>query len=391
MKILHVIARMAARDGGPPKACFEMARAVARLGHDVSIFSTNMDGGGELDVPVGQPVLRDGVEHRYFPIGRPRFWGTSWEMARALETKIPEVDVVHMHSLYFFHDWVVGRVCSRANVPYILRPHGTLDPYIYRRHRWRKAIVEHLFQNRVTRNAAALHFTTEEEGVLARPYGFGVPGVVIPNGLEVDEYESLPGRGGFRAGHPEIGEGPIVLFLGRLNFKKGLDILVPAFASILKQRPDARLVLAGPDDGLRAQTEEWVHQHGLTSSVVFTGMVEGKDKLALLADSDLFVLPSYSENFGIAVIEAMASGLPVAVSDKVNIWREISAADAGWVTPVAIEPFEEAMMDALANPEAARRRGQNGRRMVAEKYQWPQIAHRLEQTYRSVAAGPCAV
>ena len=111
MKILHVIANLAPRYGGPSKACWEMARAVAQLGHEVSIYTTNQDGPGELEVPVGQPVWREGVEIRYFPIQAPRFWGTSLPLAVGLRRKIPAADLVHIHSLYLFHDLVAGHYC----------------------------------------------------------------------------------------------------------------------------------------------------------------------------------------------------------------------------------------------------------------------------------------
>ncbi|MBO6784675.1 MAG: glycosyltransferase, partial [Alphaproteobacteria bacterium] len=379
MRILHVIATIAARDGGPSKACFEMARAVARRGHEVAIYTTNMDGPGVLDVPVGDPVERDGVTLRHFPVTAPRFWGTSPAMARALEADIASFDVVHLHSLYMFHDRVVGRVCKATGTPYIMRPHGTLDPYLYKRRRFRKLLMELWFQNAVTRGAAKIHFTTEEEMQLAAPYVFGRPGVVIPNGLDFSEYADLPPRGTFRAQHPQIGDRPVVLFFGRLNFKKGLDILTRAFADMAEDAPDAHLVIAGPDGGMRAKTEAWIDEYGLRDRTTFTGMVTGPDKLDLLTDADLFVLPSYSENFGISVIEASACGLPVAISDKVNLWHEIDTADAGWVTPAEPGPFREAMLAALSDLDAAREKGQRGRALVADTFDWSRIGEALEE------------
>lgn len=384
MRILHVAGSLAPRDGGPPKACFEMARALARRGHEVSIFTTNADGPGVLDVPLREPVERDGVTLRHFPITRPRFWRTSPELARALTGEIPRSDVVHLHSLYQFHDWATGRECRRSGVPYLMQPHGALDPYLYRRHRLRKRLVELWFQDAVTRGAGAVLFTTGEEMRLARPCTFGVRGIVAPLGLDLDEYEPLPPRGRFRAAHPRIGRRPIVLFFGRLNFKKGLDVLLPAFADAARARPDVHLVVAGPDGGMRARVEAWIGEHGLGARTTLTGMVTGPDKLDLLADSDLFVLPSYTENFGIAVIEAMACGLPVAISDKVNLWREVAGADAGWVAPPEPGPFRKAIVEALSDPAAARGKGTRGRALVAERFRWSGIGRTLEEAYASL-------
>lgn len=384
MKILHAIATLASRDGGPSKACFEMARAVARRGHQVSIFTTDKDGPGRLDVPLDRPVERDGVTIRYFPVGFPRFWATSIPLARALAEAIPRHDVVHLHSLYMFHDKVVGRECGRTGVPYLLRPHGTLDPYLHARRRWRKTLLEVWFQNRVTRGASAMHFTTEDEMRLAAPFSFGVRGIVVPNGLDIEDYDALPPRGTFRGRHPALGTRPIVLFLGRLNFKKGLDILTRAFADVVRAHPQAHLVIAGPDDGMEAATRAWIADYGYADRVIFTGMLAGTEKLAVLRDADLFVLPSYSENFGIAVVEAMACGLPVVVSDKVNLWHEVAGAGAGWVTPAAAAPFAAAIAEALANPGEAHARGACGRALAERRFRWPEIARALEEAYASV-------
>ena len=149
--------------------------------------------------------------------------------------------------------------------------------------------------------------------------------------------------------------------------------------------PDAHLVIAGPDGGMRAKTEAWIDEYGLRARTTFTGMVTGQDKLDLLTDGDLFVLPSYSENFGISVIEASACGLPVAISDKVNLWHEIAAADAGWVTPAEPAPFRAAMQAALADRDGAREKGVRGRQLVADRFDWSRIGEALEDVYGELA------
>ena len=388
MRILHTIATLSARYGGPSKACFEMARALARRGHEVSVFTTNQGHPGPLDVPLHEPIERDGVTVRHFPVSPPRFWGTSPPMARALRDAIPRADVVHLHSLYLFHCRAAGRACSRSGVPYVVQPHGALDPYLFRRHRLRKRLMEVWFQDAVTRGAGAIQFTTEEEMRLARPYIFGTRGVVAPIGLGLDEYDTAALRGRFRAAHPRVGDRPVVLFLGRLNFKKGIDILVRAFSEAIRAVPEAHLVIAGPDGGLRARTEAWIGSHGLRERSTLLDMVTGPEKLALLADADLFVLPSWSENFGIAVIEAMACSLPVVVSDRVNLWREVAGAGAGWVVPPEPGATRDAIVEALFDPVRAREKGARGRALVAERFTWTRIAPLMEEVYASVAGPP---
>jgi glycosyltransferase involved in cell wall biosynthesis len=388
MKILHVLANIAPRYGGPPKACQDMARAVAALGHEVSIYTTNQDGSGILAVPLGQPVYEAGVETRYFAIQPPRFWGTSLPLARALKERIPAVDLVHVHSLYLFHDLATGYYCRRYGVPYVMQPHGALDPYIYRRHRLRKTVMEVLFENRNISKAAAMQFTTTEEEALARPYTGGAPGLVAPLGVHPAEYAALPAAGAFRAAYPEIGERRIILFLGRINFKKGLDLLVRAFARLARERPDLHLVVAGPDDdGWGEQVRSWAREEQVLDRVTFTGMLLGAAKLAVLRDAEIFALPSYSENFGIAVVEALACGLPVVISDKVNIWREIAAARAGVVVPCDTGPLAAALGTLLDDAAARREMADRGRQLAQETFSWDKVAMRLVEGYNKVIAG----
>lgn len=381
MRVLHVIASLAPESGGTAKACFEMARAVARRGHRVSIFTTD-DG-----YPTGRQSERwerDGVDIRLFKRQSPYFFGTSWPLADALEAEIGGYDAVHLHSFYLFHDWATAQACRRNGVPYVLQPHGSLDPYQFRQHRLRKFVIERLFQNAVTRGARYLHYTAEEEMRLSTPYALGVPGVVIPLGLDLSDYQPIALRGTFRRRHPEIGARPIVLFLGRLHAKKGLDVLARAFAESLRRGLDAHLVIAGPDDGMKASVQRILESEGVASHATFTGMVEGAEKLALLADADVFALPSWSENFGIAVVEALATGVPVLVSNHVNIWREIIASGCGLVTPIDEAQVSEAIVRMLGDRKTLDAMRARGKALVAERFAWPRVAEALEALYAEI-------
>ncbi|MFP6734956.1 MAG: glycosyltransferase, partial [Rhodospirillales bacterium] len=209
MNILHVIGSLTQETGGPAKAVLEMAETVAKLGHTVTVFSTDFGG-----VPEGLDQLQDaGVKVRVFPVEAPRIWKRSAQLAAALADAIPDMDAVHIHSLYLYHDWVAGGLCRRFGVPYIVRPHGSLDPFLYKRHRLRKSVMDVWFQNRMPRAAAAVHFTTEEEHQLAAPYISGAPGAVVANGINFADYAEVPAKGLLRRRHPELADGRIVLFL----------------------------------------------------------------------------------------------------------------------------------------------------------------------------------
>jgi glycosyltransferase involved in cell wall biosynthesis len=164
-----------------------------------------------------------------------------------------------------------------------------------------------------------------------------------------------------------------------------LDILIKAFGMLTKDHPDAMLVITGPDnENFGSKVREWINQEGIHDKVIFTGMLTGQAKLAVLRDADLFVLPSYSENFGISVVEAMACGTPVVISDKVNIWREVVEHQAGKVAPCDPRAFYERIDELLTNLPLAKILGENGRELVQEYYQWSHVGEKLEYEYNKI-------
>ncbi len=379
MRILHVLADLDRRKGGPAAACLGMANLMARRGHEVRIVTTDRGYQPELSCAAA------GVEIDALPGSWPAFFGTSWALRRRISELIGEVDVVHLHSLYLFHDWVTGDFCHRLGKPYIVKPHGTLDPFLYRRHRFRKAIAERAFQNDVLRRAAGLHYTAREEWELAKPRAGNPRGAIIPIGIDLAEFADLPPLEALRKRYPMIGDRKVVLFLGRLNFKKGVDIAIRAFAEASHGREDTFLVIAGPDDGIQRESEALVRRFGLEGRVLFTGMVSGKDKLAVLSGSTIFVLPSHSENFGIAVIEAAACGIPVVISDRVNLWREFEDAGAGLIAPPEVPEFAKHLRMLLDGPEAAARIGAQGAELVRSRFNWTALGNDYEEMYSRAA------
>ena len=385
LRILHVISSLAPRYGGPSQVCRELCGELARRGQQVTIYTTDIDGPGREDVPYGRPVWADGAKIRYFPVQTPRRYVVSWPLARALREAVPRHDIVHVHSLYLFPPTVAAHYCRRARVPYLVRPHGTLDPYLYRRHRARKWVYEQLFEWRNLTRAAALHFTTLEEEELTRPLRIPTRGVVVPPGLHVERYQREPASGA-PPPWPEARGRRVVLYLGRLNFKKGLDLLTRAFGDLARRRPDVHLVLAGPDDeGYGERVRRWLGEVGALERCTIVGMQVGAAKLAALHGADVFVLPSYSENFGVTVVEAMASGLPVVISDRVNIWREIAAARAGLVVPPDPGAISRALATVLDDPDREAM-AERGRRLVSERFSWTAAGERMLDVYREIVS-----
>jgi glycosyltransferase involved in cell wall biosynthesis len=371
MRVLHVISSLAPELGGPSAACIAMARAVAARGHAVEIFTT--DYGGRVEDPA--------VPVRYGRVQWPQAIKTSWELKAALDRETARFDVVHLHSLYLFHDWAAPRACRRAGVPYIVRPHGTLDPYIRRRRRLAKTMMNLAFQNRVLRGAAAIHYTSAEEMRLAAPHVHGARGVVVPLGFDVETFARLPGPEPFLA-HLRAARGKrVVLFLSRVHEKKGLDLLIPAFARVARDRPGLYLAIVGPDGGMAARARRWIGENGLGDRASVVGMVQGELKLSAFSAASVFALPSYSENFGIVALEAMAAGVPLAISDQVNIWRETEG--AGLVCQTTVDSVAECLARILDDPNA-RAMGEAGRRIARARFAWPNIAVELERLYEDV-------
>ena len=386
MRILHVIPSVAVGDGGPAKAVLEMSRDAIQRGAQVEIVTTNADGKGVQQASAGEPIDVQGVKITYYPIIGGNYYKVSPALAGALKTKILAADVVHIHSLYQFPSTIAAHYCRRFKVPYLLRPHGTLDPYLFRRHRPRKWLYEVAFERRNLRSAAAVHFVSSEEMRLACSLDLQFTPVVAPLGVDVDRsIERRPDA--FASTWPETVGKKVILFFGRLNFKKGLDILARAFGRLARRRDDVVLVVAGPDtEGYGAKVRGWLEDEGVLDRTLFTGMLTGARKSAALSGATLFVLPSYSENFGIAVVEAMAAGQPVVISRHVNICREVADAEAGLVVNTDADEVANAMETLLDDPALAERMGLNGKRLVRDCFTWDSAGPRLMDLYRRVAS-----
>ncbi len=403
MRILHVIGSVAPRYGGPSAALPALCRAVMDRGHHVEVFTTDIDGPGRLPAPTGRPVRWRGVSTTFFPVRHPRGYVFAPGLGLALR-RVREFDVVHIHSLYLFHTLAAALWCQRWRVPYVIRPHGSLNPYHRAAHRGRKAVYELLIERHNLNGAAAVHCTSEAEAEAVMALGVRAAVAVVP--LPVDTARCahphpprsarhplpLAGEGGpaqpdrVRAPrrYPMLAGRRPVTFLGRITPKKGLDVLVAAFARIAPAFPDALLVIAGPDDhGHGATVRAQVAALGLDARTLFTGLLTGDDKVALLQASAALVLPSLDENFGLAVAEALAAGTPVVVSPGVAIHREIAAAGAGLVAPRTPDSVAGALGRLLAEPAFAARCGANGR-ALAERWLAPQrVGERLEALYRA--------
>jgi glycosyltransferase involved in cell wall biosynthesis len=236
------------------------------------------------------------------------------------------------------------------------------------------------------RRAASVVFDTEEEQRLAS-YEPRRPEWIMPAGIDAAPFEALPPRDAFRAAVPSV-DGPYLLFVGRVSRQKGLDLLIPAFARIAVERPELRLVIAGPDwEGQGAPLRALARDLGLERRVLFTGMLSHELKLAAYSGAELFVLPSYAENFGAVVTEALLCGLPVVISDQVNIHAELAAARLATIVECTVDSVAAGMAAALRdNPAVRPRIAVEGPAFVRSRYTWDAIVPGLVRNYRDVVA-----
>jgi glycosyltransferase involved in cell wall biosynthesis/SAM-dependent methyltransferase/uncharacterized protein YbaR (Trm112 family) len=387
MRILHVMPWLAPRYGGPAVSTPKIVAALSSLGHDVEIVATDADGRGVVDAPTGRRVDWAGAAVTFHPRSWPRRYLVSWPLLRDLWQRSSQFDVVHIHCLYRFHTIAAVLAARHARVPYVIQPNGSLDPWHRRRRRRAKSVYHALIEDSNLRGSAAVICNTEHEARSVRVLGYMGPTWVIPAGLDAGDLRRPASADTFLT---QAGVEPgtrVVTFLGRISEKKGLPILVEAFRDTASQFPSARLLVAGPDDegigrGLGGRIEEW----GLSRRVAFLGSVGGDEKRALLQRSDVFVLPSADESFGMAVVEAMAVGCPVVISPDVAIQDVVSSEGAGIVAERDGASIARAVNTILGDPELARRMAAAGRRIVDDRYSWHHVGPEMERMYTSVQA-----
>lgn len=380
MKVLHVIPSIAERDGGPSAAIVPMCQALQGQGIDVLLATTDAGIG-----PRALEATSAGVPMKIFPVQ----WGQSFKYSRPLAKWLSEnarnFALIHVHAVFNHSSVATARACRKAGVAYVLRPLGTLDPWSVSQKSFRKRLFWRVNGQRMLRRAAAIHYTTEAEKLSTEGL-FGLnQGKVIPLGVRQDSCVCSSEQ--LAREFPALANGPYVLALSRLHPKKGLDVLLDAFELLTSrdQFVNWRLVIAG--DGpveYVSQLKQKTESTSLRDRVVFTGWLEGEKRDAVLGGASLVVQPSYQENFGLSVMEALGHSVPVLISPHINVAAEISAANAGWIAAVETEALATGLSEALADEAELERRGRAGKELSL-KYSWENCAKALVKLYREIS------
>ncbi|MBD1889654.1 hormogonium polysaccharide biosynthesis glycosyltransferase HpsP [Coleofasciculus sp. FACHB-SPT9] len=387
MKILQIVPSISLVYGGPSQMVLGLSEALASEGVEVTVLTTNSNGDvGQppLDVPLDRPVEQNGYQVRYFPCSPFRRYKFSLDLLRWLAGHAAEFDLAHIHALFSPVSTAAATVARSRHLPYLMRPLGTLDPSDLRKKKQLKQIYAALLERPNLAGAAGIHFTSPQEAKISERFGTSTPDVVIP--LGVKQPAILPkGQARRKLGIPETQ--PLLLFMSRIDPKKGLNLLIPALEKLLEEGADFHFVLAGgnpQDPAYENKIREQLQASPLRDRTTITGFVTGESKTALLQDADLFVLPSYYENFGIAVAEAMCNGIPVVISDQVYIWEEIQQAEAGWVCVCDVDSLTEQLREALADALERQRRGINAQEYALKNYSWKAIAQTTIKAYQEI-------
>jgi glycosyltransferase involved in cell wall biosynthesis len=386
LRVLQIIPSLNPEFGGPPEGAAQICRSLRDRGIEADIAT--------LDPPGAQW----GCVCSVVQLGPSRFGRYSYSdrLFTWLQANAHRYSGVIVHGLWQYHGLATWRALRATGVPYFVFPHGMLDPWFkhtYPLKHFKKQLYWPWAEYRVLRDATAVLFTTEEERQLARQ-SFGlyrakeaVVGYGIADPPDTDPTEL---RAAFLQQHPELQGKRIVLFLGRLDVKKGCDLLIDAFASLAHRDPALHLVMAGPDlKGYGAELVRQAGQRGIASRICWTGMLKGAGKWGAFYSAEVFALPSHQENFGISVAEALACRVPVLISNKVNIWREVAAERAGFVADDTLAGTTGLLSKWLDLPATEREAmSQDGLACFRKHFHIDSSAERLMTTLRSHACPP---
>lgn len=395
MKILHVIPGLSPSLGGPPQVALNLVFALRECGVDAEIVATTYDGSGFLDVPLNQRINYHWSDNPnctvpvwFLPYQPPALkeFIFSPALTKWLWNHVQEYDVLDNHYLFSYAPTCAATIARWKGVPYTVRTMGQLTSWALAQSRSKKQIYTALAERRNLQRAAAIHCTSPSEIEDVRNFGINIPTITLPLGVNIPSIDS-EAKAKIRQRYHIPVDTPIVLFLSRLHYKKRPELLLKSLQRLQADGRKFHVILAGSGEtSYVSELQSLVATLGMSDRVSFPGMVVGKEKDLLFQGSDLFVLPSFSENFGIAVAEALIVGLPVVITPGVQIAPDIAAAQAGLVVEGEVDSLAQAIEHLFISPERRQQMGKNGIKLAKERYSWRTIAQHLIPAYQTIAA-----
>jgi glycosyltransferase involved in cell wall biosynthesis len=387
MKILIVIPALGSVYGGPSKCVIELAQALGKRGVEIDIVATTANGSASLDVSTKTWITEKYYRVQYFPYWDFLDYKISISLTLWLFQHITDYDLVHTNALFSYPVLPAHWACQLHRIPYIMTPHGMLEPWALAYKSGKKFFYFALLEKPALQRASAIQMLASTEARRIEALNLKAPLVVVPNGIHYQDFEAPTNPELFYELFPHTRNKTLILFLGRIDPKKGLDLLATAFAKIHAQFPQTHLIIAGPDNIDFSKTvQSYFAAEKCLDAVTFTGMISGSLKYAALAAANLYVAPSYSEGFSVSVLEGMAAKLPCVITTGCN-FPEVIAAQAAMVVDIDADKIAKALIWCLENPEQAKLIGNRARQFIFEKYTWEKIASQMQQVYSDILQG----
>lgn len=375
LRILHVIPSVSASRGGPSSVLRTLALWQVQFGCEVTVATTDDDGSERHELQGCHST--SGITYWFFP-RQVCFYSLSMPLMWWVRKNVRNYDLVHIHGLFSFPAAAAAVCALLGRVPYVIRPYGVLNTWCMENRRpLLKKLSFWCVERCLLKRAALVQYASEHERVQAFRLQVDHQSVVIPNPVDV---------GGGNRVTAVVGDERYILFLGRLDRVKGLDLVLPAFARVRNLFPQLNLLIAGSGEpAFVSELKALAKELGVDSAVHWAGFLEGKAKSDAIAKAILFVLPSYSENFGVSVVEALAAGIPVVISDQIGIHQEVAEARAGLICACSVDSLTTAMATALADVGLRMSMAENGRQL-ADQYSPPCVTRRLIDAYEEIVA-----
>lgn len=387
MRILHIIPSVASVRGGPSHAILAMVKALQSQGIKAEIATTNDNGADLLNVPLQDCIEYHEVPIRFFSRFSPninfiREYAFSYQLTKWLWDNIDNYDLLHIHALFSYPSTAAMAIARLKKVPYIVQPHGLLCKWSLEQRTYKKKIYLKLIEEANLNSSQALHFTSQSEQQDFLLLGLSVQNFVLPLGLfPAKQIISSRQRLRERFNIPE--NEPVILFLSRLHPKKGLDYLIPALNKVSHHRFTFIIAGSGTPE-YEAQIKSLLFSSNIYNNTRFVGFVQGEFKDILIQGSDLLVLTSHSENFGIVVLEALAAGLPLLITPGVALAPIVKEHKVGYITELEISAIASTLEEILTNPQVSKEMGERALQLFSEKYTWERIATALHQIYADI-------
>lgn len=386
MKVLHIIPSISPSLGGPSQVVINEVKYLRQCGVDAEIVTTNDDGINVLNVPLNKKIEYQEVPIYFLPRFNPRMKEFIFSSAITfwLWQNMKNYDLINTHYLFSYPSTCAGVIARFQKIPYVVRTIGQLTPWALQQSKLKKQIYSFLIEKHNLNKASAIHCTAKGEAEDVKLFGIKTPTFVLPLGVK-SSVKLANAKAKLWAKYQIQEQQKIILFLSRLHYKKRPDLIIDALANLKEQRDDFCLILAGSGESEYLEyLQEKVIQKNLKNNVQFAGFVEGETKDLLLQGADLFVLPSFSENFGLAIAEAMEAGCPVIVTKGIQIAPEIEDYQGGLMIEDTEESLQDAIKKLLDSASLRKQLGENGQKLVTERYSWKAIASQLAEIYQSI-------